>query len=134
MRRREFIALVLATNFHPALGDRARWSGDVLVLITVEAKMPDSEYDKLSVLVPSDLARLVREAVDGERYVVESDVVIDALQDWQIKRQIQTAKVQRLRELIQEGIDSGAEPMADDEFERLKREGRAPLAARNPAE
>ena len=96
--------------------------------------MSESEFDRLSVLVPSDLARLVREAVDGERYVVESDVVIDALQDWQVKRQIRTAKLQRLRELIQEGIDSGFEPMVDDEFEQIKREGRALLASRKAAE
>ena len=54
-----------------------------------------SEFDRLSVLVPPELAQAVREAVDGERYVVESDVVIDALQDWQVKRQIRAAKLKR---------------------------------------
>ena len=87
-----------------------------------------SEFDRLSVLVPPELAQAVREAVDGERYVVESDVVIDALQDWQVKRQIRAAKLKRLRELIEEGIASGSEPMAPDEFEQIKREGRALLA------
>ena len=44
-----------------------------------------SDHDKLTFLLPPDLARSVREALDGERYVVESDVVIDALNDWKIK-------------------------------------------------
>jgi antitoxin ParD1/3/4 len=86
-----------------------------------------SEFDRLSVLVPPELAQAVREAVDGERYLVESDVVIDALQDWQVKRQIRAAKLKRLRELVEEGIASGSEPMASDEFEQIKREGRALL-------
>ena len=92
------------------------------------------EFEKLSVLVPSDLARTIRDAVDGERYLIESDVIIDALQDWQIKQQIHVAKVQRLRELIQEGDESGIEPMPDDEFERIKKEGRALLASHKAAE
>ena len=86
-----------------------------------------SEFDRLSVLVPPELAQAVREAVDGERYLVESDVVIDALQDWQVKRQVRAAKLKRLRELVEDGIASGSEPMAPDEFDQIKREGRALL-------
>jgi len=93
-----------------------------------------AEFDRLSVLLPPELAQAVREAVDGERYMVESDVVIDALQDWHVKRQVRAAKVQRLRELVEEGLASGSEPMADDEIEQIKREGRALLAARKAAE
>jgi len=89
-----------------------------------------AEHDKLTVLLPPDLAKSVREAVDGERYVVESDVVIDALNDWQIKQTMRAEKLARLRELIAEGVASGSEPLAPDEFERLKREGRARLSSR----
>lgn len=93
-----------------------------------------AEFDRLSVLLPPELAKSVRDAVDGERYVVESDVVIDALQDWQVKQQVRAVKLQRLRELIEEGLASGSEEMAPDEFEQIKREGRALLAARKGAE
>lgn len=78
------------------------------------------------------MAKLVRDAVDGERYVVESDVAIDALQDWQVKQQIRAAKLKRLRELIEEGLASGSEEMAPDEFEQIKRDGRALLGTCNP--
>jgi antitoxin ParD1/3/4 len=97
-------------------------------------ELPMAEFDRLSVLLPPELAQAVREAVDGERYAVESDVVIDALQDWQIKRKIRAAKIERLRELIEEGLASGSEPMADDEIEQIKREGRALLAEHKAAE
>ena len=40
------------------------------------------------------------------------------------------AKLERLRALIDEGLASGSEPMAPDEFEQIKRKGRALLAAR----
>ena len=93
-----------------------------------------AEYEKMSLLLPTDLVRAVREAVDGERYIIESDVVIDALQDWQIKLQGRAAKIERLRELVQEGLASGSEPMSGDEFEQVKRQGRALLAARKAAE
>ncbi len=93
-----------------------------------------AEFDKLSILLPPELSRSVRDAVDGERYAVESDVIIDALQDWQVKQKIRAAKLERLRELIGEGFASGSEEMASDEFEQIKREGRALLAARKTAE
>ncbi|HEY7302118.1 MAG TPA: hypothetical protein VH684_29850 [Xanthobacteraceae bacterium] len=87
-----------------------------------------NEFARLSVLIPPELAQAVRDAVDGERYLVENDVIIDALQDWRVKQQIRAAKLKRLRELIEEGIASGSEPMAVDEFEQIKREGRTLLA------
>jgi Arc/MetJ-type ribon-helix-helix transcriptional regulator len=45
-----------------------------------------AHYEKTSFLLPPDLARSVREAVDGERYLVESDIVIEALRDWRSDR------------------------------------------------
>jgi len=93
-----------------------------------------SDHDKLTFLLPPDLARSVREALDGERYVVESDVVIDALNDWKIKQAIRADKIARLREMVSEGLSSGSEPIAADEFANIKREGRARLAGRSARE
>ena len=92
------------------------------------------ELERLSVLLPSELVRSIKDAVDGERYFVVSDVVIDALQDWQVKQQVRASKIQRLRELVAEGEASGFEPMAPGEFEQIKREARAILAGRKAAE
>jgi len=93
-----------------------------------------AEFEKLSVLLPAELVRSVRKAVDGERYTVESDVLIEALQDWEVKQRLRAEKLDRLRVLIQEGIDSGFAALAPDEFEKLKNEGRRVLATRNAAE
>jgi hypothetical protein len=43
---------------------------------------------------------------------------------------IRAMKLKRWRELIEEGLASGSEEMAPDEFEKIKREGRELLAAR----
>jgi antitoxin ParD1/3/4 len=94
--------------------------------------MPD--FEKLSVLLPAELVRSVRQAVDGERYAVESDVLIDALQDWEMKQRLRAEKLVRLRALVQEGIDSGSAPLTPGEFDRIKIEGRAILAQRKAAE
>jgi antitoxin ParD1/3/4 len=93
-----------------------------------------AEFERVSVLLPPELARSIQEAVDGERYFVASDVVIDALQDWQVKQQVRASKLQRLQELVAEAEASGFEEMPADEFEQIKREGRALLAARKAAE
>jgi antitoxin ParD1/3/4 len=59
------------------------------------------EFQKMSVLLPTHLARLVRESIDGKRYVVESDVVIEALMDWQLKRRVRRPKLERLHEVVE---------------------------------
>jgi hypothetical protein len=43
---------------------------------------------------------------------------------------IRAMKLKRLPELIDEGLASGSEEMAPDEFEQIKRKGRALLPAR----
>ena len=93
-----------------------------------------SDFEKVSVLLPAELARAVRDAVDGKRYAAESDVLIDALQDWEVRQRLRAEKLERLRASIQEGIDSGAGPLTREEVEQIKREGRAILATRSAAE
>jgi len=93
-----------------------------------------SDFEKVSVLLPADLVRAVRKAVDGKRYVAENDVHIDALQDWEVKQRLHAEILARLKKLIQEGIDSESAPFAPDYIERIVREGRAVLAARSAAE
>ena len=93
-----------------------------------------SDFERISVLLPADLARAVRAAVDGRRYAAENDVLIDAVQDWELKQRLRTEKLERLRTSIQEGIDSGSTPLTHDEIEAIKKEGRAILATRNAAE
>jgi Arc/MetJ-type ribon-helix-helix transcriptional regulator len=44
--------------------------------------------EKLSVALPSEMAALVRRAVDGGEYSSNSEVIRDALRDWTHKRNL----------------------------------------------
>jgi hypothetical protein len=41
-----------------------------------------------------------------------------------------SVEIERLRALVKEGIDSGSSPLAPDDFDRIKRQGREILARR----
>ena len=81
------------------------------------------EFQKMSVLLPTHLARLVREAVDGKRFVVESDVVIEALMDWQLKRRVRRPKLERLHDVVEKELAAAADTKAAAAGERSAPEG-----------
>jgi hypothetical protein len=47
-----------------------------------------------------------------------------------MNQRLRAEKLERLRALIREGIESGSAPLARDEIERVKQEGRSIRAAR----
>ena len=72
-----------------------------------------SKVEKLSIALTSELAQVVRVAVEGGDYASTSEVIREALRDWTDKRDRRAAKIADLRRAIQEGIDSG--PLAERE-------------------
>jgi antitoxin ParD1/3/4 len=76
--------------------------------------------EKFSVLLPSDLAAVVRAAVDSGEYSCTSEVIHAALYDWKFKRKVEAIKLDELRVLVQEGIESGFSTEAEQVFSRLK--------------
>ena len=87
--------------------------------------MPNVE--KLSVALTSDMVTIVRQAVSSGDYASASEVVREALREWQQRRAVDRDVVERLRELWEEGLASGpAEPL---DMAAIKREARACLLA-----
>jgi antitoxin ParD1/3/4 len=84
--------------------------------------MQKSETVKLS--LPSDLVDELRAAVSGGDYGNLNDAVRDALDDWRVRRRGETGAMVDLRQLVQEGIDSGPGLDADAMFAQLR--GRFP--------
>jgi antitoxin ParD1/3/4 len=76
--------------------------------------------EKFSVLLPSDLAAVVRAAVDSGEYSCTSEVIHAALYDWKFKRKVEALKLDELRHLVREGIESGASVDADLVFSHLR--------------
>lgn len=71
--------------------------------------------EKFSVLLPSDLAAVVRSAVDSGEYSCTSEVIHAALYDWKFKRKLEALKLDELRHLVREGIESGSAQALDME-------------------
>jgi antitoxin ParD1/3/4 len=71
--------------------------------------MPDVQ--KVSVALTSDQLASLKAAVETGEYATTSEIVREALRDWQFKRQLRQEEVRRLRQLWNEGKASGpAEP------------------------
>jgi antitoxin ParD1/3/4 len=86
--------------------------------------MPNVE--KISVALTTEQVGLLRAAVDAGEYATTSEIVREALRDWQMKRSLRDADVRRLRELWDEGKASG--PAMPVDFDGLRRDARRRLS------
>jgi antitoxin ParD1/3/4 len=92
--------------------------------------MPDVQ--KVSIALTGEQVSALRAAVDAGEYATTSEIVREAVRDWQFKRELRREDIARLQQLWDEGKDSGTARRVD--FGRVKREGRKraakPRAAR----
>jgi antitoxin ParD1/3/4 len=79
-----------------------------------------STIEKISVALPPEMVAIIRGAVDSGEYSSASEVVREALRGWKFKRKVEALELDELRQLVQEGIDSGSSIDADLVFARLK--------------
>ena len=72
--------------------------------------MPDVQ--KVSVALTGEQLAVLRAAVAAGEYATTSEIVREAIRDWQFKRELRQEDVRRLRALWDEGKASGpAEPL-----------------------
>lgn len=84
-----------------------------------------ANVEKISVALTPELAATVRQAVASGDYASTSEVIREALRDWQRQRAVDEALTLELRRLWQEGIASGpAEPL---DMAAIKREAPSSL-------
>lgn len=79
-----------------------------------------ANIEKLSIALPDDMVEAIREAVDSGEYATTSEVIRDAVRDWRLKRRVEAMDLEDLRQLVQEGIDSGPSIPAEEVFARMK--------------
>ena len=78
-------------------------------------------FEKLSIALPSEMAALVRRAVDGGEYSSNSEVIRDALRDWTHKRNLREQGLSDLRRRWQEAVADDSEGLDPDPvFDRLE--------------
>jgi len=66
-----------------------------------------SSIEKISVALPSEMIVQLRHAVDRGEYASSSEIVREALRDWNSKRKLQEQGIKELRKLWQQALDSG---------------------------
>lgn len=63
--------------------------------------------EKISIALPKSMTKMMKRAVAGGRYASASEVVREALRDWQEKQDAPQFSLEDLQRLWREGADSG---------------------------
>ena len=82
--------------------------------------MPD--IHKISVALTGEQIAALEAAVDAGEYATTSEIVREAIREWQFKRELRQEDIRRLRQLWDEGKASG--PARPVDFGELRREAR----------
>lgn len=85
-----------------------------------------ANVEKVSIALTTEQLAALRAAVDAGEYATTSEVVREALRDWQLKRELQQDDIRRLRQLWQEGVASG--PAGELDMAALRIEARDRLS------
>lgn len=85
-----------------------------------------ADIQKVSVALTGEQLAALKAAVEAGEYATTSEIVREALRDWQYKRDLRQEELKRLRKLWDEGKASGPpEPL---DFDEVRREARQRLA------
>ena len=84
-----------------------------------------ASIQKVSVALTGEQVAALRAAVESGEYATTSEIVREALRDWQFKRKLRHEDINRLRRLWDEGKASG--PVEPFEVERTIAAARARL-------
>jgi antitoxin ParD1/3/4 len=89
------------------------------------------EIERLTITLPSEMAAIVKGAVEGGDYASSSEVVREALRDWKMKRSLQLQELSALKTDIDKGLTDLAEGRVKDfDAARIIERGRKLLADR----
>ncbi len=81
-----------------------------------------STVEKISIALPSEMATVVRQAVEAGEYSSNSEVIREALRDWTHKRLLRQQEIEELRHLWQQAIDDKRPGVpVDDVLNRLEK-------------
>jgi antitoxin ParD1/3/4 len=90
-----------------------------------------ADIRKVSVALTGEQIAALKAAVEAGEYATTSEIVREAIRDWQFKHELRQEDLKRLRQLWDEGMASGlAKPL---DFDELRREARERLTATRKA-
>ena len=93
-----------------------------------------AKIERLTITLPSNMASVVKGAVEGGDYASNSEVVREALRDWKMKRALQLQELAALKSDIDRGLTDLAEGRVQNfDAARVIERGRKLLAGRTPS-
>lgn len=93
-----------------------------------------AEIERLTITLPSEMAAVVRGAVEGGDYASSSEVVREALRDWKMKHALQLQELAALKADIDKGFADLAEGRVKNfDAEHIIERGKKLLANRSPS-
>lgn len=93
-----------------------------------------AEIERLTITLPSEMAAVVKAAVEEGDYASTSEVVRAALRDWKTKRALQLQELTALKADIDKGLaDVAAGRIKDFDRAQIVERGRKLLATRSPS-
>jgi antitoxin ParD1/3/4 len=90
-----------------------------------------SDIQKVSVALTGEQVAALKAAVETGEYATTSEIVREAIRDWQFKHELRQEDIKRLRQLWSEGLASG--PATPVNFGELRREAQQRLKAAKKA-
>lgn len=85
-----------------------------------------TEVKKISIALTGEQIGALKAAVETGEYATTSEIVREAIRDWQFKRELRQEDLRRLRQLWDQGKASG--PAAPANFDDARREARHRLS------
>jgi antitoxin ParD1/3/4 len=93
-----------------------------------------ADIERITITLPSDMAAIVRRAVEEGDYASTSEVVRAALRDWKMKRAVQLQELAALKADIDKGLADVANGRVKDfDVADIIERGRKLLAERSPS-
>ncbi len=93
-----------------------------------------SDIKRMTITVTAEMARAVRDAVKHGDYASSSEIVREALRDWQHKRRLREGELEQLRADVGQGLeDLRAGRTRNFDADRIVEKGEARLAGREPS-
>jgi antitoxin ParD1/3/4 len=84
-----------------------------------------ANIEKVSVALTGEQVSALKAAVEAGEYATTSEIVREAVRDWQLKRELRREDIKRLRRMWDAGIASGSAGELD--MKKLRREAGARL-------
>ena len=84
-----------------------------------------ASVEKLSVALTNEQVSALKATVDAGEYATTSEIVREAVRDWQLKRELRQEDIKRLRQMWDEGVASGS--AGKQNMKKLRKEARERL-------